>query len=67
MDAFGAVLLRVVTPRRFPAVHAVITAGAMGDHVAMDHGFAFGPARILDGVGALVEQRRGAAYAASGP
>lgn len=54
MSAYGRLLSRVADPGRFPALHAVIAAGVLDAPDAPDDQFAFGLARILDGIEALV-------------
>jgi AcrR family transcriptional regulator len=60
--SYGRILARVADPERFPAVHAVISAGAFDDAdedaPGMEDEFAFGLERVLDGIEALVRTRR---------
>jgi AcrR family transcriptional regulator len=60
---YGAVLAGVLDPERFPAVLRAVEAGAFGSgpdpDARRDADFAFGLARILDGVEQLVHSRAG--------
>lgn len=60
-DAYDQVLARMLDPDRFSALPRAVGGGAMegtGDEVAdHDYGFAFGLARILDGVQRLMDDR----------
>lgn len=60
-EAYGALLAEVLDPERFPAVLRAVEGGAFdpGDDPAADRDdlFAFGLARILDGVERLVSSR----------
>lgn len=61
---YGALLARVLDPDRFPALRRAVDGGAFApsdDPMAgRDADFAFGLARILDGIGQLVRDRGGA-------
>lgn len=61
---YGAALVTLTDAREFPHVHAAIEAGVFSDDdrsfeqdEGMDAEFEFGLARVLDGVGVLVERR----------
>jgi hypothetical protein len=52
---------RVTDAERFPALHRAMASEAFDQDDAADDEFVFGLARVLDGVGALIAQRRGSA------
>jgi AcrR family transcriptional regulator len=56
---YGRLLGRLISAERFPALHTVIAAGVFerGDDPGDE--FAFGLARVLDGVGVLIGQKSG--------
>jgi AcrR family transcriptional regulator len=56
---FGAVLAQIVDGDRYPAVKRALDAGIFDDSAGddRDSDFAFGLARVLDGVERLIEQR----------
>ncbi|MFB4195937.1 TetR/AcrR family transcriptional regulator [Streptomyces carpaticus] len=57
-DAHGPALARVHDPARFPLASRVgLAAGTAHQHAhAPDHGYAFGLARVLDGLAALIDR-----------
>jgi hypothetical protein len=57
MASYGNQLSRLVDPQRFPAISAVIAAGAFDGPDDRDANFDFGLERILDGVAALMSRR----------
>jgi AcrR family transcriptional regulator len=57
MSAYGRLLARLTDPRRFPALHAAIAAGAFDEPDEPDDEFVFGLQRVLDGVDVLVRAR----------
>jgi AcrR family transcriptional regulator len=56
-SAYGALLSRLIDAERFPAISAVIAAGAFEGPDDLDGNFDFGLARILDGVAVLMQKR----------
>jgi AcrR family transcriptional regulator len=58
MAGYGRVLSALIDVERLPAVAALIGDAALGDADGSHDDFEFGLARILDGIEALVEQRR---------
>lgn len=56
-SAYGRLLARVTNAERFPALHAVIAAGAFDAPDDPDAEFSFGLERILDGIDVLVRSR----------
>jgi AcrR family transcriptional regulator len=58
-EHFGALLERVVTAARYPAIKRALDAGIFEDSLGDDRDadFAFGLARVLDGVERLITQR----------
>lgn len=57
MSSYGRLLARLADPRRFPAVHRMVTSGVADKPDHPDKEFVFGLDRILDGVEALVRSR----------
>lgn len=58
LPSYGQILAKLVDPRRFPAVHAVVASGVLdGDTSYTSADFNFGLDCILDGVEKLIEQR----------
>ena len=57
MDSYGSMLSQLIDPKRFPAVTAAITSGALDDEDGLEGEFEFGLNRILDGVAVLLENR----------
>ncbi len=57
---YGVVLTSLTAPDRFPEIHSAHADGAFSDDVAdgFEGEFEFGLARLLDGIGVLVERRR---------
>ncbi|MEV0386313.1 TetR/AcrR family transcriptional regulator C-terminal domain-containing protein [Nonomuraea sp. NPDC050643] len=58
---YGSALSKLIDERRFPAVSAAIAGGAIDDDQSdadADAEFTFGLGRILDGIQALMNQRR---------
>jgi len=60
MASYGMVLRRVLHPKQFPALTAVINEGVLDRADDPDEEFVFGLDRILDGIGLLVDRRDGA-------
>jgi hypothetical protein len=58
MGSYGRVLTRLTDPERFPALHAVIAAGVFEEEDEPGDEFTFGLERVLDGIEALIENRR---------
>jgi AcrR family transcriptional regulator len=60
-DQFAALLDRVVTADRYPAIKRALDAGIFEDGVGDDRDtdFAFGLARVLDGIERLIAERSG--------
>ena len=56
-SAYGQLLTRLVDAERFPALSAVIAAGAFDGSDDPDGEFIFGLERLLDGIEALVRER----------
>jgi AcrR family transcriptional regulator len=56
--AYGRLLMRLITPERFPALTASITAGVSEKGTTAQVRFAFGLDRLLDGIQVLVNSRR---------
>jgi AcrR family transcriptional regulator len=58
---YGALIKKLTSAEEFPALHAVVDAGAFADEEdpadALDHDYRFGLERIFDGVAALVQRR----------
>lgn len=56
---YGAVLMSLTGPAEFPEIHAANASGAFADDDpnGFEGEFAFGLARLLDGIAALVERR----------
>ncbi|MEU5789024.1 TetR/AcrR family transcriptional regulator [Micromonospora purpureochromogenes] len=63
MSSYGQLVRKLAGPDRFPAFTAVIDAGVLDTPAGPDDEFVFGLERILDGVGALLEQRAAASSA----
>jgi AcrR family transcriptional regulator len=59
MAAYGRQYARLLDPRLFPELTAVVAAGAFNEPDDPDSEFRFGLARILDGVDVLVRRRTG--------
>ncbi|WP_030489125.1 TetR/AcrR family transcriptional regulator [Micromonospora chokoriensis] len=59
MPAYGRLVARLIDPARFPALHRVLSSGALGQDDDPDDEFTFGLDRILDGVDALIQRRTG--------
>ncbi|TYC02377.1 TetR/AcrR family transcriptional regulator [Micromonospora sp. WP24] len=57
MPEYGQLVARVADPARFPALHAVISAGVMSQEDGPDDEFVFGLDRLLDGVETLIRAR----------
>jgi AcrR family transcriptional regulator len=57
MSGYADLLRRLTDPDRFPALHAVLTAGVFDVADEPDVEFRFGLERILDGIEALVQER----------
>lgn len=57
MPAYGRMIAHLAPPDRFPALHAVIEAGAFDQSNEPDDEFTFGLNRILDGVEVLIRSR----------
>ena len=57
MDSYGAMLSKLIDPKRFPAVAAALTSGALENEDWQEPEFEFGLNRILDGVAVLLENR----------
>jgi AcrR family transcriptional regulator len=55
MPGYGTLLAQITEAERFPALHRAIASGALDDEDDMDLEYGFGLARILDGIGELVE------------
>jgi AcrR family transcriptional regulator len=60
MASYGAILRKVLHPKQFPALTAVMNAGIMDGPDGPDDEFVFGLQRLLDGVGLLIDSRRAA-------
>ena len=58
MGAYGRLLARLTDPERFPALHAVLTAGVFDEPDDGDFDFSFGLERVLDGIETLIDRRR---------
>jgi AcrR family transcriptional regulator len=58
MPGWGAQLARLTDAERFPSVHAALRSEAFAWDDEPDAEFVFGLARVLDGVGVLIAQRR---------
>ncbi|HSK97984.1 MAG TPA: TetR/AcrR family transcriptional regulator, partial [Euzebyales bacterium] len=59
MTSYGQLLVQLTDADRFPALHAGIAAGVFdGEDVEDDLAFEFGLELILDGIAALIRQRR---------
>jgi AcrR family transcriptional regulator len=58
MVNYGRLMAKLTDPERFPALHAVIAAGVFDQADEMDSEFVFGLERVLDGIEALIEQKR---------
>ncbi len=59
MPGWSDVLRRVTDAERFPALHRAMASEAFDQDDAADDEFVFGLERVLDGVAALIAQRRG--------
>lgn len=59
MVSYADTLRALVSPERFPALHALLAAGVFDKADPPDKEFEFGLERILDGVAALIERREG--------
>jgi hypothetical protein len=57
MRGYGRLLARLTTSEQFPAISAVIDSGAFDGPDDPDAEFSFTLARLLDGVGVLVDRR----------
>ena len=57
MTNYGRLLRKLTDAEHFPALHAVIVAGAIDTPDSPDDQFAFGLERILDGIAALMRER----------
>jgi hypothetical protein len=57
MRGYSDLLRRLTDAERFPALHEVLAAGVFERADSPDQEFAFGLARILDGVEALIVSR----------
>jgi AcrR family transcriptional regulator len=57
MTSYGRLLKRLTDAERFPALHAVISSGAIDSPDSPDDQFTFGLERILDGIAALMRER----------
>ncbi len=58
MPGWAQTLAHVTDAERFPALHAALASEAFEQDDDMDDEFVFGLARILDGVAALIAERR---------
>jgi len=58
MPGWAQTLARVTDAERFPALHAALASEAFEQDDDMDDEFVWGLARILDGVAALIAERR---------
>jgi len=58
MPGWAQTLARVTDAARFPALHAALASEAFEQDDDMDDEFVFGLARVLDGVAALIAERR---------
>jgi AcrR family transcriptional regulator len=58
MSSYGRLIARLTDPERFPALHAVLTAGVFDEPDEGDDDFVFGLERVLDGIETLIEKRR---------
>jgi AcrR family transcriptional regulator len=56
--AYAGQLAALITEHEFPEVSAALAAGALDDEDGIDGEFAFGIARILDGIDTLMRSRR---------
>lgn len=59
MAGYSQLLRELTDPERFPALTGVLDEGVFDEEDDPDYDFSFGLDRILDGIEALVEQRRG--------
>jgi AcrR family transcriptional regulator len=66
MLSYGQMYAKVVDPARFPETGKLIADGVMEQEDPPDNEFTFGLDRILDGLGALIDARRGASPGAAG-
>ena len=57
MPGYGTLLSEITRADEFPALHRAIASGALDDEDDMDLEYRFGLARILDGIGELVDGR----------
>lgn len=57
MDSYRQLIGQLAVPVRFPAFNAAISAGVLDKPSGPDDEFVFGLDRVLDGIGALIEQR----------
>jgi hypothetical protein len=57
MDSYRQLMQALAVPERFPAFNAAISAGVLDKPSGPDDEFIFGLERVLDGIGALVDQR----------
>jgi AcrR family transcriptional regulator len=64
---YGRLLAKLAPAQRFPALHAVIGAGAFEREEDPGEEFAFGLARVLDGIRALIDGAASAGSHASAP
>jgi AcrR family transcriptional regulator len=55
MPGYGTLLLQITSAGEFPALHRAIASGALDDEDDMDLEYRFGMARILDGIGELID------------
>ncbi len=61
MPRYGELIRKLTTAEEFPALHAVVDAGAFDDDAEefdnLDYDFRFGLERVLDGIEALIRTR----------
>jgi AcrR family transcriptional regulator len=55
MPGYGALLAQITSADEFPALHRAIASGALDDEDDIDLEYRFGLARILDGIGRLID------------
>ena len=56
MPGYGTLLSQITSADEFPALHRAIASGALDDEDDMDLEYRFGLARILDGIGELIDR-----------